>query len=50
MTKTRGTGLLMVWNDIDGEYEAEFNRGTTRSTFRDCSRCPVFSTPAAIRR
>jgi hypothetical protein len=26
MTKTRGTGLLMVWNDIDSEYEAEFNR------------------------
>ena len=26
MTKTRGTGLLMVWNDIDGEHEAEFDR------------------------
>jgi hypothetical protein len=26
MAKTRGTGLLMVWTDIDAEYEAEFNR------------------------
>ena len=24
--KTRGTGLLMVWTDIDAEFEAEFNR------------------------
>jgi len=24
--KTHGTGLLMVWTDIDAEYEAEFNR------------------------
>jgi hypothetical protein len=26
MAKTRGTGLLMVWTDIDPEHEAEFNR------------------------
>ena len=26
MAKTRGTGLLMVWTDIDEEHEAEFNR------------------------
>jgi hypothetical protein len=26
MTKTRGTGLLMVWADIDPEFETEFNR------------------------
>src|ERR1051325_3546724 len=26
MAKTRGTGLLMVWTDIDEAYEAEFNR------------------------
>jgi hypothetical protein len=26
MTKTRGTGLLMVWTDVDPEFEAEFNR------------------------
>jgi hypothetical protein len=26
MSKTRGTGLLMVWTDIDAEFEAEFNR------------------------
>lgn len=26
MAKTRGTGLLMVWTDIDAGHEAEFNR------------------------
>src|ERR1700745_2472026 len=26
MAKTRGTGLLMVWTDIDAEFEVEFNR------------------------
>src|SRR5437016_4091536 len=26
MAKTRGTGLLMVWVDIDPEHAAEFNR------------------------
>ena len=26
MAKRRGTGLLMVWTDIDAEFEAEFNR------------------------
>ena len=26
MAKTRGTGLLMVWTDIDAEFEAGFNR------------------------
>jgi hypothetical protein len=26
MAKTRGTGLLMLWCDVDPEYEAEFNR------------------------
>src|SRR6516164_8544124 len=26
MSKTRGTGLLMVWSDIDAEFEVEFNR------------------------
>jgi hypothetical protein len=26
MAKTRGTGLLMLWTDIDAEHEAEFNR------------------------
>lgn len=25
-SKTRGTGLLMVWTDIDAEFETEFNR------------------------
>ena len=26
MPKTRGTGLLMLWTDVDAEHEAEFNR------------------------
>ena len=26
MAKTRGTWLLMVWTDIDAEFDAEFNR------------------------
>ena len=26
MAKTRGTGLLMLWCDVDPEHEAEFNR------------------------
>ena len=26
MAKTRGTGLLMVWADIDPEYEADYHR------------------------
>ena len=26
MVKTRGTGLLMLWTDVDAEHEAEFNR------------------------
>jgi hypothetical protein len=25
MAKTRGTGLLMLWTDVDPEFEAEFN-------------------------
>jgi hypothetical protein len=26
LAKTRGTGLLMLWTDVDAAYEAEFNR------------------------
>jgi hypothetical protein len=26
MAKTRGTGLLMLWTDVDPQHEAEFNR------------------------
>ncbi len=26
MAKTRGTGMLMVWTDVDAAHEAEFNR------------------------
>ena len=36
MAKTRGTGLLMVWTDIDEEYEAEFNRWYDEEHSRGC--------------
>jgi hypothetical protein len=26
MAKTRGTGLLMLWTDVDPQHESEFNR------------------------
>lgn len=26
MAKTRGTGLLMVWADIDPEHQADYHR------------------------
>jgi hypothetical protein len=26
MVTTRGTGLLMLWTDVDPQHEAEFNR------------------------
>jgi hypothetical protein len=26
MAKTRGTGLLMLWTDVDAQHEVEFNR------------------------
>ena len=36
MAKTRGTGLLMVWTDIDEEHEAEFNRWYDEEHLRAC--------------
>lgn len=36
MAETRGTILLMVWADIDPEYEAAYHSGTTRSTLHCC--------------
>ena len=50
MAKTRGTGLLMVWTDIDPEFEAEFNRWYDEDHLRGCRRFPVFSAPGAIQR
>ena len=42
MAKTRGTGLLMVWTDIDPEFETDFNSWYDESTFRGCCKSPVF--------
>jgi hypothetical protein len=39
MAKTRGTGLLMVWTDIDPEHEAEFNRFYNEDTWPAWRRC-----------
>ncbi len=51
MAKTRGTGLLMVWTDIDAEYEAEFNRWYDEEHMSvGCCRCRGFSAPAATLR
>jgi len=50
MAKTRGTGLLMVWADIDPEFEAEYHRWYDEEHSRIGWRCPAFSAPAAMSR
>ena len=42
MAKTRGTGLLMVWTDIDPEFEAEFNRWYDEEHIGHLLRVPGF--------
>jgi hypothetical protein len=42
MAKTRGTGLLMVWTDIDPDYEAEFNRWYNEEQLPGLLRVPGF--------
>jgi len=42
MSKTRGTGLLMVWTDIDHEFEAEFNRWYDEEHISQLLRVPGF--------
>ena len=41
MAKTRGTGLLMVWTDIDAEFEPEFNRWYVSSDVRNRTLCDI---------
>ena len=45
MTKTRGTALLMVWTDIDPEFEAEFNRWYDEEHIPLLLQIPVSSPP-----
>jgi hypothetical protein len=42
MPKTRGTGLLMVWTDIDAEFEADFNRWYDEEQMPGLSQVPGF--------
>jgi hypothetical protein len=50
MAKTRGTGLLMLWADIDLEYQAEYHRWNPWSNrIRPLMRHDVGS-PGAYRR
>ena len=42
MAKTRGTGLLMVWADIDPEFEAEYNRRYDEEHFAELLAVPGF--------
>ena len=42
MAKTRGTGLLMLWTDVDAPYEAEFNRWYNEEHIRHLLQVPGF--------
>jgi hypothetical protein len=42
MAKTRGTGLLMLWTDVDAEHEAEFNRWYDEEHIERLLRVPGF--------
>lgn len=42
MPKTRGTGLLMVWADIDAEHEAEFNKWYDEEHMKRLASVPGF--------
>ena len=42
MPKTRGTGLLMLWTDVDKEYEAEFNRWYNEEHIHHLLKVPGF--------
>ena len=50
MAKTRGTGLLMVWADIDPEFEAEYHRWYDEEHIAHLLAVPGFLSAAAIRR
>jgi hypothetical protein len=40
--KTRGTGLLMAWTDVDPEYEADFNRWYNEEHIQHLLKVPGF--------
>jgi hypothetical protein len=42
MAKTRGTALLMVWADIDPEFEAEYHRRYDEEHFANLLAVPGF--------
>jgi hypothetical protein len=42
MAKTRGTGLLMLWTDVDPEHEAELNRWYDEEHLAHLLRVPGF--------
>jgi antibiotic biosynthesis monooxygenase (ABM) superfamily enzyme len=42
MSKTRGTGLLMLWTDVDPEHEAEFNRWYNEEHIQHLLKVPGF--------
>jgi hypothetical protein len=42
MAKTRGTGLLMLWTDVDREYEDEFNRWYNEEHIHHLTKVPGF--------
>jgi hypothetical protein len=42
MAKTRGTGLLMLWTDVDAEHEAEFNRWYNEEHIHHLLKVPGF--------
>ena len=42
MPKTRGTGLLMLWTDVDPEHEAEFNRWYNEEHIHHLLKVPGF--------
>jgi hypothetical protein len=47
MVKTRGTGLLMVWTDIDAEFEASSTVGTMRERLPRLLQIPGFLSAGA---
>ena len=42
MAKTRGTGLLMLWTDVDPEFEAQFNRWYNEEHIQRLLKIPGF--------
>jgi hypothetical protein len=49
MPKTRGTGLLMVWADIDADFDQEQKLWYEEEHLPRSYKSPGFSAPAAIR-